>query len=171
MERPGRPHPNQRVKMDVIGNGTNQNCVPPDRMQWDKHSSPLWLLCQRYRTWIQSGGNITLKDILQNTRPIILQSIEFMKPKERRTAPDSKGLKRHENYRQIHLILNWLFTKKDIIKTISKTWMGLRVTQQQPINIHFLILLTVVRLCRRMSLFIGDIHLNVSKCQGIILTT
>lgn len=92
-------------------------------------------------------------------------------PRKRRA--DSKGLKRHENYRQIHLILNWLvFTKKDIIKTISKTWMGLRVTQQQHINIHFLILTHCeVQLCRRMSLFIGDIHLNVSKCQGIILTT
>lgn len=101
------------------------------------------------------------------TRPIILQSIEFMKPKERRTAPDSKGLKRHENYRQssIHLILNWLFTKKTLLKQLAKhEWVW--GWHSSNISIFISDSLTVVQLCRRMSLFIGDIHLNVSSVRA-----
>lgn len=35
-EKLGRQHATKMIKMDITSNGTNQNCVPPDRIQRDK---------------------------------------------------------------------------------------------------------------------------------------
>lgn len=79
VEKPGRHHLNKMIKTDITSNGTNQNCVPPDRIHETKHR--FTSVAVEPKTYNQSRENIKFKDILQN-RPVILQSIKVMKPKE-----------------------------------------------------------------------------------------
>lgn len=75
-------HLNQMIKV-AISISTFQLCITWRDAMKQNTASPLWHLCQGYRAWTESGGDIKLRDILQNNWPVILQSIKIIKPKER----------------------------------------------------------------------------------------
>ena len=57
----------------------------------EEMQQPLSLSCQKFITWVYTGGNSILRDILQNSRHGIFQRVKVMKVKDRQKQYQTKG--------------------------------------------------------------------------------
>lgn len=84
VEKRGRHHPDQEIKINITGNKkTYQNHVPLDRMDWGEHVTPVvYLLKTHNPNLIMSKHQRTqLKDSVQNNWQICFKSVKVIKDK------------------------------------------------------------------------------------------
>lgn len=98
VDNSGRYHLKKLIKVLITNNGTNQNCVPPHRMQWEDMTSLLWYSFLRYITRILSWENSSnkLRVIWQNKWPAILKCQGHKNQGKTREFFKVRRLKRYE---------------------------------------------------------------------------
>lgn len=80
VQKPDRQHQNQMMEVNFINNRTNQNHMPPDRMQWEKFLPKmhnLSLVMKKHQT------NPNWGTFQKNNWPVFFKTVKVMKDKER----------------------------------------------------------------------------------------
>ena len=70
----------QVIKVNITGKGINGRHVPPD--MWTNTTSFVWYCCQRFPQE-ETSDKLKLKDILQNTCPVLLKKCQCGKERLR----------------------------------------------------------------------------------------
>lgn len=82
LEKRGRHHPDQEIKINITGNKkTYQNHVPLDRMDWGEHVTPVVYLLKTHNPNLimRKHQRTQLKDGVQNNWQICFKSVKVIK--------------------------------------------------------------------------------------------
>lgn len=173
MEKSGRHHLNQVIKVHNGSNETNRHHVPPDRMHWEEHHIPsLAFLPEMQNLSLIKREHQTDPNWGTSTKcPTLFRNVSVRNQKDRLKPGFRFKVTREVWQTNITPHLGFSFPIKDITGTAGKIW--IRSVGGLIINVNvnfFLILISVVWLHKRMSLFFRETLWHVQRWRAWCLT-
>jgi hypothetical protein len=152
VEKPGRHHLNQVIKVHITSSESNRHHVPPDRIHWEEHSIPslaflptmpnLDLIKREHQTDLSWGKSTKC--------PKLFTNVSVMKQQDR--PKNCFRLKETRETWQRNLTHNRVFSPP--IKNIPRTTGKLRSVDGKHTHVHFLIWVSVECCHEKTSLFL-----------------